>query len=1131
MRIHKHINMPSKTYGNFCTLKENMFICIQKTIHVYVLLLIFIFMGSGAMAQLYFISSPKDYQLYPRDISTNEATITIAGTAELGTGNAMQLRVLRNDTLYYSETQELTYFNNFAEFSFQTNIQAELANYTFEIYTEENDDFILEKTINNVVAGDVYLITGQSNALSPRRDSAESAAYLESPYIRSFASGIASGAVAGNLNWYEGVADAGNTTNGNVGQWGIKMANLLINEYQIPIAVFNGAYGGTGIFYHTPNHSDPNNLNNSYGRLLYRLQQANVENAVRGILWYQGETDGKFWTSIEDYKRGFYSIYEGWERDCPNFEALYIMQVRMGCGGSRSGFVKIQEAQRQLANELPKTKLMTAKGISQWTDNCHFDLAAYEEIGERLAAAIMNDLYDKNEPNILPNDILSIEQIGGDTLKITMQNNTPVIWEAGAEADFAFSGTNQIVVDGWTIGNELYLKLSGTTNTARALTYMDISGYGVTGPYVTNTNGIGLPSFYDFPIGEPNMIAWDNYYGMEEDSTLYDNVLVNDLISLASGLRLETNPVEDVSYGTLELKPTGDFIYTPDEQFHGQDTFIYRMCSAATPVFCEEATVYITVNPVDEPPYAIDDELVIVQDNLGVGNVMDNDFEVDGDTYMINTIPVVLPNSGTVSLQPFGGYTYLPDFVFNGSDAFAYEICDVGAGGLCDTAWVYITVEDNNVNDAPIGVNDNLIISEDQLGIGNLLMNDWDPENDQILATNYPIDLPENGAAIIQQSGLYYYIPDADFYGVDSFSYQICDNGIPQLCSIGWATVQVNSVNDPPLVNADTLHISPSLSFSLNVLDNDYDNDGDDLFVSLDSMIYLANSILMIDTDGTVNYQPEQGFVGTEEFTYEICDTGTPSQCVETTLTLIVDDECVDIELYAWLEGAFDTLNNIMYTDLNTERHVLPGQIPANSLVVPTPPGQPYAIAPWNYDGEEGVDWQNNNYSPDVVDWVLVGFRTSPDPATTLSRGAAIINRNGEVTFPNRCLLSTNIVDSLYIVIEHRNHLGIMTQEPVAITNDTLFYDFRINDSYKDPTSYGQKQLKPGIWGMFAGDGGQESDELSYDINGVDKARWSESNGSFDYYLPADYNMDGDVNGEDKTIWTLNNGISSRVPR
>ncbi len=239
----------------------------------------------------------------------------------------------------------------------------------------------------------------------------------------------------------------------------------------------------------------------------------------------------------------------------------------------------------------------------------------------------------------------------------------------------------------------------------------------------------------------------------------------------------------------------------------------------------------------------------------------------------------------------------------------------------------------------------------------------------------------------------------------------------------------------------------------------------------------------------------------------------------------------IDPTLFVWMQGTFDTAALMMNTNLNTARGLLPGQTPTNNLVSPTPPGQPYSIIPWNYTGTEGVNWPDSIYSETVVDWVLVSVRTDITKASEVAIGAALLHNDGEVEVINASFLPDTGLDSVYVVIEHRNHVAVMTPDKIPVNNYRLFHDFRSTDSYKDPTSFGQWEILPGVWGMIAGDGSQENDLQSYDVGGADKIIWEQMNGRFDEYLPADYNMDGEVNGGDKSIWVPNNGISSRVPK
>lgn len=146
-------------------------------------------------------------------------------------------------------------------------------------------------------------------------------------------------------------------------------------------------------------------------------------------------------------------------------------------------------------------------------------------------------------------------------------------------------------------------------------------------------------------------------------------------------------------------------------------------------------------------------------------------------------------------------------------------------------------------------------------------------------------------------------------------------------------------------------------------------------------------------------------------------------------------------------------------------------------------------------------------------------------------RAAALLLEDGTVVFPEDNIFSTYNLTSLYVVIEHRNHMGIMTPQLIdANENCALAHDFTSSDSYipQEGIGFGQT-INNNRWLMHAGDGNQISDEMSYDITGSDKSQWLSENGDFLNYTAADYNLDGDVNGADKIAWEANNGKSSRV--
>jgi len=235
--------------------------------------------------------------------------------------------------------------------------------------------------------------------------------------------------------------------------------------------------------------------------------------------------------------------------------------------------------------------------------------------------------------------------------------------------------------------------------------------------------------------------------------------------------------------------------------------------------------------------------------------------------------------------------------------------------------------------------------------------------------------------------------------------------------------------------------------------------------------------------------------------------------------------KCLDIRLNetygdfsVYLEGAYNSSTQKMNTNLFT-LNLLPGQEnnPDNR--------QPYHVPPFNYQGNERA----SIYPDSIVDWVLVSLREDTLPESEVARTAAWLMENGQIELLKPLSGSLNVeYDSVYVVIEHRNHMAAMSPEKIPARQNLMSWDFRLQNSFARGGT-GQKELSSGIWGMLAGDG--EHNIENYDINGDDKIIWSNLNGQFLIYLLADYNMDGDVNGADKAVWQRNNGIFSAVRR
>ncbi|MEM7102033.1 MAG: hypothetical protein AAF502_02805 [Bacteroidota bacterium] len=277
---------------------------------------------------------------------------------------------------------------------------------------------------------------------------------------------------------------------------------------------------------------------------------------------------------------------------------------------------------------------------------------------------------------------------------------------------------------------------------------------------------------------------------------------------------------------------------------------------------------------------------------------------------------------------------------------------------------------------------------------------------------------------------------------------------------------------------------------------------------------------------------PTVDYPGT--FILTVVDPVTGCASVALADVQMVEEICITIDIALFLEGAYETGESQMSASLSIERGLLPGQTPSNPVVQPTPAGNPYRGAPWNYEGttdeETYIGPYVNGLGQAVTDWVLVSFRTSPDADDQVAQAAGLLFQDGHVEFIKPCLFTTSGPSSYWIVVEHRNHIGIMTDSAVTVQNGVLHYDFRQTDSYASLASFGQKQVEPGVFCMFAADGDQ-NDFPGFDINGSDAFIWQQENGLFDGYFIGDFNLNGDVNGQDNFLQSANNGIFSIVPK
>ncbi len=381
------------------------------------------------------------------------------------------------------------------------------------------------------------------------------------------------------------------------------------------------------------------------------------------------------------------------------------------------------------------------------------------------------------------------------------------------------------------------------------------------------------------PLNDPP-VAQNDSYNVTEDSILdipAPGVLGND--SDPDGDPLIAILISAPLHGTLTLSTNGGFIYTPNTNYSGPDSFSYRAHDGTTNSGI--ATVNITVAAVNDPPVALSDNYTVTEDsslNITAPGVLGNDSDADGNS--LTAILISGPSHGTLLLNPNGSFTYTPIPDYIGLDSFSYRAND----GTTNSEIAVVTISVIPANDPPVAQNDDYNVNEDSslnITAPGILGNDSDPDGDPLVAILF--SGPAHGTLTLSTNGGFIYTPNTNYNGPDSFSYRANDG----TTNSGIATVNITVIaaNDPPVAQNDEYSIAEDtllIVFTPGVLGNDSDPDGDALSTVL--VTPPAHGQLTLNPNGGFTYQPFTNFNGLDSFDYRANDGQGVSGLTTVTL-------------------------------------------------------------------------------------------------------------------------------------------------------------------------------------------------------------------------------------------------------
>ncbi|GAB4129850.1 MAG: hypothetical protein Fur0027_15150 [Raineya sp.] len=383
------------------------------------------------------------------------------------------------------------------------------------------------------------------------------------------------------------------------------------------------------------------------------------------------------------------------------------------------------------------------------------------------------------------------------------------------------------------------------------------------------------------PINDPPNAQNDNFV-MDEDATLNGDVSPNDndgdpeitqtlTFTLVSGGTASAN-------GTLVLNSDGTFTYAPNSNFNGVVSFTYQVCDNGSPVLCATAIATITINPINDLPFAQDDTFVMNAGTTLNGNVALNDSDVDNlsselSFSLFNGASAVA--NGNLLFNANGTFTYTPNLNFVGVVSFVYQVCD--PANACSQALVTIYVN----GQAPTAQNAAFTIDEDTQLSASVV------PNTQITFHLVSVgNANQNGLLSFLSNGNFTFVPKENFNGTITFEYKACN--LQNLCSQNaLVEIVVSPVNDAPTAQDNEFSTLQSQPIAGSVASNDFDVDGDVLLYQAGTFLTQGGGTLKIEENGSFTYTPAYGFVGKDCFEYTVCDA--QRACAKANLCIVVE--------------------------------------------------------------------------------------------------------------------------------------------------------------------------------------------------------------------------------------------------
>jgi uncharacterized protein (TIGR03382 family) len=441
-------------------------------------------------------------------------------------------------------------------------------------------------------------------------------------------------------------------------------------------------------------------------------------------------------------------------------------------------------------------------------------------------------------------DLADVDEDG--SVSIDVQDNDPTVQAVVTLLDSEPDNGTAVVESDGTVTYEPEENFHGSDG----FTYVLDDGLATSDPV---TVSITIAPVNDAPV------AIADHQDLDEDVPLNVTLAASDIDEDV----LTYQVVDAPAHGTLSgIAP--DLTYTPDAEFHGDDSFTFVVDDDTT--VSPLVTVSLTIVAVNDTPVANSGSVDTDEDVPVDVTLSGSDVDEEALTYAVVSGPAHGILSGAAP-----DLTYTPDPDYSGPDSFTFRSND----GLVDSEPATVSVAVAAVNDAPVA--STLSTSTEEDGAASLVLVGTDPDGDDLA---YEIvDAPEHGRLSGNAPNLTY-TPDADFNGDDSFTFRVSDGAL--FSEPSTVSVSTSAENDAPVAVSDEQSLDEDGALDVTLAASDIDEDA-----LTYAVVYAPTHGILSGTAPDLTYTPDADFNGDDSFTFRVSDGTLFSETAAITLSIL----------------------------------------------------------------------------------------------------------------------------------------------------------------------------------------------------------------------------------------------------